>query len=247
MPVAVPIVAGTAIKGVAANLMMRGVLRRHPNAFLITLARFGVTLPLHRSQEHLAHDIQRGLTAQGRSPDSPVVLVGHSQGGLACLRYAIDHQEQVLHVVSVGVPWHGSRSARRASQLVSLTGRDLLPALTDMAEGSEFLRNLHADLPEIADRVTNIYSTHEIVISPYVAAHIDIPGVTNVLIASEEEYGRHLRMFPELSVDELILGRVTHLGEMNLPDVRALIWRMVDEIGAQERRDDPDLLDGTSA
>ena len=37
MPIAVPIVAGTAIKGVASNLMMRGVMERHPNAFLITL------------------------------------------------------------------------------------------------------------------------------------------------------------------------------------------------------------------
>ena len=46
MTVAVPIVAGTAIRGVAATIMMRRVLQRHPNAFLITLANFGVTLPL---------------------------------------------------------------------------------------------------------------------------------------------------------------------------------------------------------
>ena len=93
MTIAVPIVAGTAIRGVAATLMMRQVLRRHPNAFLITLAAFGVTIPLHRSQEHLARDIRAGLEAMGRDPGNPVVLVGHSQGGLAVLRYAIDHQQ----------------------------------------------------------------------------------------------------------------------------------------------------------
>lgn len=233
MPVAVPIVAGTAIKGVAATLMMRGVLERHPNAFLITLASFGVTLPLHRSQEHIADDIQKGLAAQGRSPDAPVVLVGHSQGALACLRYAIDHPRQVLHVVSVGAPWNGSRSADRVSSLLRWTGRDLTPALTDMAEGSPFLRSLHEDLPTIADRVTNIYSTHEIVISPYISAHIDVPGVTNVLVASLEEYGDHLRSCPEFPIDDLIIGRVTHLGEMNAPEVRATIWAKVDEISAQ--------------
>ena len=69
MTVAVPFVAGTAVKGVAATAMMRGVLQRHPDAFLITLARFGVTLPLHRSQDHITADIRRGLAAQGRPPD----------------------------------------------------------------------------------------------------------------------------------------------------------------------------------
>jgi pimeloyl-ACP methyl ester carboxylesterase len=236
VPLAVPIVAGTAIKGVAATVMMRRVLERHPNAFLVTLASFGVSLPLSRSQDHLADDMRKGLIAQGRHPDSPVVLVGHSQGALACLRYAIDHPENVLHVISVGAPWNGSRSAGRVSRLMGLTGRDLTPALTDMASGSAFLTALHDDLPQIADRVTNIYSTHEIVIAPYVAAHIDVEGVTNVLIASEDEYGQHLRTYPDLTIEELIVGRVTHLGEMNAPEVRALIWRTVDEISNRLRR-----------
>ena len=236
MPVAVPIVAGTAVRGVAASVMMRRVLERHPNAFLITLASFGVTLPLHLSQEHIARDIRRGLAEQDRAPDSPVVMVGHSQGALASLRYAIDHPEQVLHVVSVGCPWHGSRSAGRVSRLFGWTGLDLAPALKDMAEGSPFLTDLHRDLPTIADRVTNVYSTHEIFIVPYVSAHIDVPGVSNVLIASEEEYGDHLRSYPDLTIDELILGRVTHLGEMSAPEVRSLIWAKVDEITEQVRR-----------
>ena len=236
MPVAVPIVAGTAIRGVAATVMMRPVLERHHNAFLITLANFGVTMPMERSQAHLHDDIQEGLAAQGRSPDAPVVLVGHSQGALACLRYAIDHQEQVLHTISVGVPWRGSLSAARLSRLFRWTGRNLTPALSDMAEGSPFLADLHRDLPQIADRVTNIYSTHELFIRPYIAAHIDTPGVQNLLIATEDEYRKHLRGFPELPADDLILGRITHLGEMNSPDVRSRIWAKVDEVTADLRR-----------
>lgn len=235
MPIAVPIVAGTAIKGVAATLMMRRVLERHPNAFLITLASFGVTVPLHRSQNSIGKDIRRGLIAQGRDPDSPVVLVGHSQGALASLRYAIDHPKQVLHVFSVGAPWHGSRSAARVARLVGLTRRNIAPALTDMAAGSEFLTRLHDDLPVIANRVTNIYSTHEIVISPYTHAHIDIPGVENILIATQPEYRRHLETFPEYPLDGYIEARVTHLGEMNTPEVRAIIWERVEEISASLR------------
>jgi pimeloyl-ACP methyl ester carboxylesterase len=237
VPVAVPILAGTAIRGLAATVMMRQVLERHPNAFLITLAHFGVAMPLDKSQEHIHHDIQAGLAAQGREPGSPVVLVGHSQGGLAALRYAVDHQDQVRHVISVGAPWEGSVSAARISRLFSWTGRNVTPALSDMAEGSPFLTNLHADVPAIADRVTNIYSTHELFIQPYINAHMDVPGVTNLLIATEDEYRRHLRAFPEYEVDDLIMGRITHLGEMSSPEVRSRIWAKVEEISDQVRRE----------
>jgi pimeloyl-ACP methyl ester carboxylesterase len=235
VPVAVPIVAGTAIKGVAATVLMRGVLQRHPNAFLITLHRGGITLPLHRSQEHIRHDIAKGLAAQGRAPDSPVVIVGHSQGALASMRYAVDHPEQVLHVISVGAPWHGTRTAATVSRLYGWTGRDLAPALSDMAPNSPFLMALRADLPAIGDRVTNIYSTHEVVISPYANAHIDVPGVTNVLIASEQEYAAHMKAYPELTIGDLILGKVNHLAEMSSPAVRSMIWAKVDEVTAHLR------------
>jgi pimeloyl-ACP methyl ester carboxylesterase len=234
--VAVPIVAGTAIRGLAASVMMRQVLERHRNAFLITLAQFGVTLPLDRSLEHIHHDVRAGLEERGRTPDSPVVMVGHSQGGLAALRYAIDHQDQVLHTISVGTPWRGSLSAARVSGALRWTRLNLTPALSDMAEGSAFLRGLHRDVPQIADRVTNIYSTHELFIRPYIGAHVDVPGVRNLLIASEAEYHRHLQGFPDHPVDDLIIGRVTHLGEMSSPEVRGRIWDTVDRIAEQVRR-----------
>ena len=236
MPVAVPIVAGTAIRGVAATLMMRRVLQRHPNAFLITLANFGVALGMEASQEHIAKDIRRGMEKQGRDPDGPVVLVGHSQGAIACLRYAIDHPNQVLHVVSVGAPYNGSISAKKVSGALRWLPVDITPALADMADGSPFLEQLHADLPVIADRVTNIYSTHELFMTPYTVAHIDVPGVENYLIATEAEYRRHLAICPELEIDGHIEGRITHLGEMSSPEVRGIIWAKVEEISAAVRR-----------
>lgn len=213
--------------------MMRRVLSRHENAFLITLAQFGVTLPLERSQEHLGKDIRAGLIAQGRDPDAPIVLVGHSQGALAALRYAIDHSDQVRHTVSVGAPWQGSGTAGLVNRTVSLTRLNLTPALSDMSPSSPFLTALHDDLPKIADRVTNIYSTHEIFIRPYIGAHIDVPGVENLLIATEAEYHKHLRGFPDHPVDDIIMGKVNHLGEMSSPDVRAVVWDRVNRVTAE--------------
>ena len=237
MPVAVPIVAGTAMRGVAAHMMMRGVLERHPNAFLITLQSFGVTVPLSKSQEHIAEDIEKELKEQGRSTDSPLVLVGHSQGGLAVLRYAIDHPEQVKHVFPVGCPWHGSSAAARAVNVLNrFTKANIIPAVNDMAPQSEFLQGLHEDLPQIANKVTNIYSTHELLIRPYVSAHIDTPGVENILIATQKEYERHLRTFPELPIDGIIDARANHASEMNTPEVRSLIWEKVTEISDELRR-----------
>lgn len=230
-PIAVPIVAGTAIRGLTASLMMNGVLQRHPNAWLITLERWGVTIRLDESQQYLSRAIRAGLLQQNRDPDSPIVLVGHSQGGLAALRYAIDHPQQVLHVISVGAPWNGARLAGAANSIVHLFTRRHVPALVDMTPSSGFLQALHEDVPVIADRVTNIYSTREILIEPYMSAHIPEPGVWNVLIATRNEYEKHLQAFGQTHpIDELIEGRVTHLGEMSSPDVRGIVWRTVTEV-----------------
>lgn len=237
-PVAVPIVAGTAIRGLAASLMMNGVLHRHPNAFLVTLEQWGISVRLDESQRHLFRAIRAGLLEQNRDPDQPIVLVGHSQGGLAVLRYAVDHPEQVLRVVTVGTPWNGARLAGTVNSVVHTVLRRHVPALVDMTPSSGFLKELHEDVPAISDRVTNIYSTREILIEPYASAHIAAPGVTNVLIATQEEYEQHLRVYGHTHpVDELIEGKVNHLGEMSSPDVRGVIWRLVSEVSQGMRED----------
>jgi pimeloyl-ACP methyl ester carboxylesterase len=228
---AVAIVAGTAIRGLAATLMMQGVMRRHPNAFLVTLERWGVTIPLHESQSYVRQALGDGLIRMDRDPDEPVVIVGHSQGGLAALRYGIDHPEQARRIVTVGTPWNGTRLAGTVNSLAQRLVRRDVPALADMTPDSPFLQALHADLPAIADRVTNIYSTRDGLIEPYVAAHIPVAGVTNILVATWDEYVRHVRRFGlSHPVDELIEGRANHLAEMSNPEIRSVIWRVVDEL-----------------
>jgi pimeloyl-ACP methyl ester carboxylesterase len=236
-PLAVPIVAGTAIRGMAATVMMGPVLQRHPNAFLITLERWGVSIPLHESQEYIDEAIEQGMWAKGRDPAEPVVLVGHSQGGLAVLRYAIDHPEQALHVITVGTPWLGAVSAARVNGLVRRLVRRDLPALVDMAPDSQFLHRLHTEADVLGSRLTNIFSTREIFIMPYVSAHIPLAGTTNVLISTTKEYEHHLRVYGlSHPLDGHIEGRATHLGEMSHPEVRAVIWRTVEQVSRQAGR-----------
>jgi pimeloyl-ACP methyl ester carboxylesterase len=227
----VGIIAGTAIRGVAATVMMNRVLERHPNAFLITLASFGVTIPLSRSQQHLQHDIAAGLLARNRTPEDPFVLVGHSQGALAAVRYAIGNPA-VAHVVAVGAPWGGAVSAGNVVRVLGRR-RAFVPALRDMMPGSPYLEGLHRDVPAIAHRLTNIYSTHELFIRPYTQAHLRVPGVANVLIASEAEYLRHLRAHPELDLDDVIHASVNHLSQMSSPLVRSKIWATVQEVSGR--------------
>jgi pimeloyl-ACP methyl ester carboxylesterase len=229
----VAVVAGTAIQGVAARLLMRGVLRRHPTAFLVTLERWGVTVPLADSQRTLRERIVAGLAAQGFGPDDPVVVVGHSQGGLAVLRYTLDHPAQVPAVVTVGIPWGGAALAATVNSAVRRFARRDVPALADMQPGSDFLEALRDDLAAdeaVARRLVNIYSAHEGLIHPYVWAHVPLPGVRNVLIATMADYARHLRDHPDLPVDEHLEARVHHLEEMNEPMVRSVVWRTVDEV-----------------
>ncbi len=230
---AVGVVAGTAIQGVAAHLMFRRVLERHPNAFLVTLEHWGVTIRIRDSQSFVSEHLADGLTRLGRDPEEPIALVGHSQGGLAVLRYALDQPERVPVVISVGVPWLGASLAGTVNTWTRRILRRSVPALADMQPGSAFLTRLHRDFeaaPEVAQRTTNIYSVHEMLINPYYFAHVDVPGVRNVLIATADEYDRHVvEMGISHPIDEHVEARVNHLEEMNEPKVRSVIWRTIDE------------------
>ena len=241
LPIAVPIVAGTAIKGLAANVMMRGVMERHPQR----LPRDSAKLRRHAAVDSIPATHCRRHPQGPRRPGATTGLparpgrpfTGRPRGIALRHRQSETGQARLLHRLPL------ARVSQRGI-LVEPRGEGDGPQLRSgtTRHGSqflEFLTRLHADIPSIADRVTNIYSTHEIFIRPYVSAHIDVPGVSNVLIATKDEYAKHLRTFPDLPVDELVLGRVTHAGEMNTPEVRSLVWRKVDDLTAEIRLNRP--------
>ena len=73
--------------------------------------------------------------------------------------------------------------------------------------------------------------------TPYTAAHIDVPGVTNYLISTaagvQAPHGRLPGAAPSTATSRA--GSRTS-GEMSAPEVRAVIWAKVEEITDAVRR-----------
>ena len=229
-PVAVPIVAGTAVTGAVASLLLYRVLRRHPHAFIVSLSGLGLTRSIDSYQSDLDTEIRGGLERIGLSTDSRLVVVGHSQGGLAAARYAMTHPRQVRHAVTVGTPWSGLPAASKFSAANFLGISMSSPALADMEPGSDFLRSLHADLAQSDVPFTNVYSASDLVIQPYQAGHLPRPSARNVLLATEDQYRRHLLSFPSLAPDEVVFRRSTHFDQMNCAEVRSIVWEAADRV-----------------
>ena len=215
----VAFIAGTAVRGAAASVLMRNVLARHPLAFLVTLASWGLTVPMSRSQTHILRDIDANLDRLGWPRDTPIGVVGHSQGGLAAARFAASYPDRTRALVCVGAPFAGARSA---SRVVRLLGPAAPAAIADMTPSSGFLDALREDMGPVLGRTTNIFASHEMFFSPYTAAYL--PGAYNILASSHDDYRKHLRRFPQFVLDEHIPVGVNHLSEMTSPHVRATIY-----------------------
>jgi hypothetical protein len=98
-----------------------------------------------RSVETLTRDIERG--------DDPVVLVGHSQGGLVAAIVASQHPELVSKVITLGAPLAGTVLC---SPLIPLSG------LRCMVRGSRLLGMVRS-----STRMHNIVGTSDRLVVPY--------------------------------------------------------------------------------
>src|SRR5262249_20752410 len=66
------------------------------------------------------------------------LLIGHSQGGLECLEYALEYapKDNTLHIVTLGCPLHGT----------TMTKLGFGPSVRQMRINSTYLKTLHARL-----------------------------------------------------------------------------------------------------
>ncbi len=203
----------TFVNSLTLRFYMDGALHRHPDAELIALPWFGGGR-VESSVDHFERKIGAKLL-----PGAPRVVVGHSQGGIVVANYALRHPRDVKHIVTVGTPFHGAW----LSQMLSFT-----PAAKDLTEGSPHLTSLLKRITKLNGRVTNIFCPNERVMD---GASCYLPGARNILVGTPHRVEAFIGLHPKLVLSEVVYTdhRVDHLNEMMVPELRRIIWRIVDE------------------
>jgi pimeloyl-ACP methyl ester carboxylesterase len=132
----------------------------------------GGTRPIEETYQELAAQIDAYVG------DDPVILAGHSQGGLMAARYLVDHPETV-EAIALSAPFHGSLLCYLARP-ISWILPGFLPAAKDMSPNSPFLKDLRRRLAEsaVAQRLISIYSRGDGIVIPAISSHVD--GATNI-------------------------------------------------------------------
>lgn len=173
-PLAAPAVV--AIHGYGAN---RGSLR--PLVLMLEAAGLGPVfapnLPaagasIEAYAQALEVEVRRVASATGR----PVVIVGHSMGGLGARAYLARHgSREVAALVTLGSPHHGTRTAFLGAG----------PNARQMRPGSAFLQALEAGERDATPGLpaTSIYSLHDDVVMPQATS--ELAWARNVRLAGE--------------------------------------------------------------
>jgi pimeloyl-ACP methyl ester carboxylesterase len=116
---------------------------------------------IDRFAEQVAARVAEIRAAQG---SAPVVLVGHSMGGLIARRHVQLHGAGgVARIISLGTPHHGTIHAQLAN---SRNGKQMRP-------GSDWLAALNADEAAPAPvPVCSVYSHHDNIVAPQDSARL---------------------------------------------------------------------------
>ncbi len=172
---------GTMMPPVIGSLMNKRITGHWKQSLVKTLPNIGMD-DCRNTFQNLGLWLDKNVAS-----DQPLVLGGHSQGGLYAVMLALE-RSNVQRVVTFSTPHHGTEMAYLALRLGPL-GR----GLHDMRPSSSFMREYVARLPEIASRLISIYGRHDGLIRPYHSAHV--AGARNYLFATPEEFrtiGTHL-------------------------------------------------------
>ena len=143
---------------------------------VFTLSLEPLFAPIDRYADPLARCVERVSAASG---GGPVVLVGHSMGGLVCRSYVRRFGgDKVARIVTLGTPHHGSALAPFGF------GADAL----DMRRTAEWLGGLAAfEEGGLAAPLVSIFSYHDNLVVPQTSSIL--AGAENVPIAGHGHLG----------------------------------------------------------
>lgn len=124
------------------------------------------------------------------------ILIGHSQGGLESLEYALEYapKDRITTIITLGSPLHGTKMARKHSYS---------PSVRQMRIGSPYLKSLHERLSKASHlRILSLAGTADLVTIPYTSALLpEYPFATNVEI---ENQGHISFLFSKRSLNEIV-------------------------------------------
>jgi len=123
------------------------------------------------------------------------ILIGHSQGGLESLEYALEYapKDKPIYIITMGTPLHGTSIASHAYG----------PSARQMEIGSTYLNNLHERLAKASHiRLLALYSDADFVVQPFDSAKIpELPYAQNENI---EALGHMAFLFSKRSIEKIL-------------------------------------------
>ncbi|MCP2193889.1 Lipase (class 2) [Williamsia deligens] len=177
----------------------------------------GGTGPIEQSARQLAAFVDRVKSSTGAAK---VDIVGHSQGGTMPRHYLkfLDGARSVDQLIGLSPSNHGTTVLGLSSipGVPEALRLGLGTAIRQQIVGSDFLRRLNAGgdmVPGV--RYTVIETRHDEVVTPYTAAFLTGPGVTNITLQDgcPQDYTDHLA----ITYDRLALSHVLHALDPSYP------------------------------
>lgn len=123
------------------------------------------------------------------------VLIGHSQGGLESLEYALEHapKDRIIYIITLGSPLHGTKT----------TFLGIGPSARQMHEKSDYIKSLQDRLSRAKHiRLLALYSNVDFLIRPLESAK-----ATELPYATSEEIpglGHMAFLFSPRAIDKII-------------------------------------------
>lgn len=181
------VISGTGVPPFVCRWVYRHLSKLANISLVESLPSFGRQHP-EKSYEELAPKLDRS--------DGPLVILGHSQGGLVGLTYAARNPQKVACYVGISVPHHGTTRCWTNAPTASLRS---------MAPESRFIHHLGEELVQlrqgdISPELYSIFSIHDGLVVPYMASYLE--GAANFLFAPRE---RHPALQVQLPPDVMLV------------------------------------------
>jgi pimeloyl-ACP methyl ester carboxylesterase len=218
-PVVAILIGGTGVSGPVAGYYYHRLASAFATCHVLTLPGLG-----HASLDVTAAQLLPRIDQLlGRvDPAAPVVVVGHSQGGLVALE-AVLAFARIGAVHALAAPLQGLTVPLAAAvrAVVRLTG-GLISFVPDLIAGSHYLTGLAARLaarPDALDRIT-VWGFGDDRLVP--AGRVYLPGAANLLYGSDAAYAAYRRAYPDRTAVVQVPqhhGNGCHLAQVLSPDL----------------------------